>query len=147
MERELGLSMDLVSLKSELGWSDFRLTKYSAIARWWEIISCAFLLVSFQSLSTTISESTEPKIVESELKSYLSKHPNWDEHQGWKSALNNLQLLLLPLLAFNLIKPWLTIFDNPLLEQSFNTLIAFVDLCSHAFDSLGLLSVHPFCYD
>ena len=133
--------------KSELGWSDFRLTKYSDIARWWEIISCAFLLVSFQSLPATISESIEPNIVESELKSYLSKHPNWDEHRGWKSALNNLQLLLLPLLAFNLIKPWLTIFGNPLLEQSFNTLIAFVDLCSHAFDSLDLLSVHPFCSD
>jgi hypothetical protein len=133
--------------KSELGWSDFRLTKYLDIARWWEIISCAFLLVSFQSLSATISESTEPKIVESELKSYLSKHPHWDEHQGWKSALNNLQLLLLPLLAFNLIKPWLTIFGNPLLEHSFNMLIAFVDLCSHAFDSLGLLSVHSFCSD
>jgi Transposase DDE domain len=133
--------------KSELGWSDFRLTKYSDIARWWEIISCAFLLVSFQSLPATISESIEPNIVESELKSYLSKHPNWDEHRGWKSALNNLQLLLLPLLAFNLIKPWLTIFGNPLLEQSFNTLISFVDLCSHAFDSLGLLSIYPFCPD
>jgi SRSO17 transposase len=72
--------------KSELGWSDFRLTKYSDIARWWEIISCAFLLVSFQSLPATISESIESNIVESELKSYLSKHPNWDEHQGWKSA-------------------------------------------------------------
>jgi hypothetical protein len=33
------------------------------------------------------------------------------------------------------------------LEQSFNTLIALVDLCSHAFDSLGLLSVHPFRSD
>jgi hypothetical protein len=39
------------------------------------------------------------------------------------------------------------IFGNPLLEQSFNTLIALVDLCSHAFDSLGLLSVHPFRSD
>lgn len=139
--------------KSELGWSDFRLTKYLDIARWWEIIFCAFLLVSFQSLPATISESLaeplgtkiEPKIVKSELKSYLAKHPNWDDHRGWKSALNNLQLLLLPLLAFNLIKPWLTIFSNPLLEQSFNMLIAFVDLCAYAFDPLGLLHVHPFC--
>jgi SRSO17 transposase len=129
--------------KSELGWSDFRLTscrvtrhdKYSDIARWWEIISCAFLLVSFQSLPATIAESTEPKIVKVELKSYLSAHPHWDEHHGWKSALNNLQLLLLPLLAFSLIKPWLTIFGNPLLEQSFNTLITYINLCSYAFNS------------
>ena len=139
--------MDLVSLKSELGWSDFRLTKYLDIARWWEIILCAFLLVSLQSLSATISELIEQNIVESELKSCLSKHPNWDEHRGWKSTLNNLQLLLLPLLAFNLIKPWLTSFGNPLLDHSFNTLIAFVDLCDHAFDSLSLLSVHPFYSD
>lgn len=121
--------------KSELGWSDFRLTKYLDIARWWEIISCAFLLVSFQSLPTSISESIEPKIVESELKSCLAEHPNWDEHRGWKSALNNLQLLLLPLLAFSLIKPWLTIFGNPLLEHSFNMLITYVNLCSYAFNS------------
>jgi SRSO17 transposase len=139
--------------KSELRWSDFRLTKYLDIARWWEIISCAFLLVSLQSLPATISDSLaepldlriEPKIVKTELKSYLSKHPNWDKHRGWKSALNNLQLLLLPFVAFNLIKPWLTIFGNPLLEHSFSTLIAFVDLCAHAFYSLGLLSFHSFC--
>jgi SRSO17 transposase len=121
--------------KSELGWSDFRLTKYLDIARWWEIICCAFLLVSFQSLPATISESTKQKIIKVELKSYLSEHPQWDKHRGWKSALNNLQLLLLPLLAFNLIKPWLTVFGNLLLEQSFNTLIAYVNLCSCAFNS------------
>jgi hypothetical protein len=121
--------------KSELGWSDFRLTKYLDIARWWEIIFCAFLVVSFQALPAIVTESTEPRIVKLELKSYLSKHPDWDEHRGWKSALNNLQLLLLPLLSFNLIKSWLTVFSNPLLEHSFNTLITYVDLCSHAFNS------------
>jgi SRSO17 transposase len=47
----------------------------------------------------------------------------------------NLQLLLLPLLAFNLIKPWLTVFGNPILADSFHTLIAYVNLCSYAFNS------------
>ncbi|MEG4806755.1 hypothetical protein QUA79_04520 [Microcoleus sp. F8-D1] len=34
--------------KKELGWADFRVTSYQQIAKWWEIVSCAFLLISLQ---------------------------------------------------------------------------------------------------
>lgn len=35
--------------KNELGWADFRVTDYASIERWWELVSCAYLLVSLQS--------------------------------------------------------------------------------------------------
>jgi SRSO17 transposase len=35
-------------VKDELGWADFRLTDYTSIERWWEIIFSAYLLVSLK---------------------------------------------------------------------------------------------------
>jgi hypothetical protein len=32
--------------KNELGWADFRLSRYESIEKWWEIVSSAYLLVS-----------------------------------------------------------------------------------------------------
>jgi SRSO17 transposase len=35
--------------KNELGWTDFRVTDYSRIERWWEMVMSAYLMVSLQS--------------------------------------------------------------------------------------------------
>ena len=32
--------------KDELGWADFRLTHYTQIERWWELVSSAYLIES-----------------------------------------------------------------------------------------------------
>jgi hypothetical protein len=32
--------------KNELGWADYRLTDYAEIERWWEVVFCAYSLVS-----------------------------------------------------------------------------------------------------
>jgi SRSO17 transposase len=127
--------------KSELGWSDFHLTKYNDIAKWWEVIFCAFLLVS---LSANSTQSDELSDCQSELNSYLAKHPDWDLNQGWKSMLNNMQLLLLPLLSLRLVEPWLKVFENPLLLSSFNTLINLVNLCANALTVTKLNPLHTF---
>ncbi len=58
--------------------------------------------------------------------------------------LNNIQLLLVPLLAFNLVKPWLRVFNNPLLVSSFLTLISLVNLCANAFINRDLTTIHSF---
>lgn len=79
-----------------------------------------------------------------EFKNYLAEHPYWEHQQGWKSMLNNMQLLLLPLLAFNLVKPWLTVFTNPLLVDGFNTLISLVDLCASTLTKPRITGVYPF---
>ncbi|MBP0042855.1 MAG: hypothetical protein J7545_12925, partial [Roseofilum sp. SBFL] len=46
------------------------------------------------------------------------QHPHWDSNKNGKSRLNNLRLLLLPLMCFNLILSWLEVFPNPLPYQS-----------------------------
>ncbi len=130
--------------KSELGWSDFHVTKYNDIAKWWESICCAFLLVSMRAISTQSSELSNLSSCQSELNSYLAEHPDWDFNQGWKSMLNNMQLLLLPLLALKLVKPWLKVFESPLLVSSFNTLISLVNLCANALTGTKLNAFHQF---
>jgi SRSO17 transposase len=131
--------------KSELGWADFHLTKYSDIAKWWELICCSFLLIS--SLAYSPDDDTQApalSVCQSELERYLSTHPDWSHKSGWKSMLNNIHLLLLPLLAFNLVKPWLKVFNTPLLVDAFATLLALVDLCGNAFVNRGFMAFHPF---
>ena len=34
--------------KDEVGWADYRLTDAASIERWWELVMCAYLLVSLQ---------------------------------------------------------------------------------------------------
>ena len=130
--------------KSELGWADFTLTKYADIARWWELICCGFLLISSLALAPQPSQPTQISTCQTELESYLAAHADWQQKAGWKSMLNNVQLLLLPLLAFNLVKPWLRVFSNPLLTSSFLALISIVDLCANAFLDRDLTTIHSF---
>jgi SRSO17 transposase len=70
-------------VKNELGWADFRLTDYSSIERWWEILFSAYLLVSlhahtFKSQATISSghdkNNSEFGIRNSELKRFQA-HP------------------------------------------------------------------------
>jgi hypothetical protein len=130
--------------KSELGWSDFHLTKYADIAKWWELIYCSFLLISSLASSSLTTKSGERQTWQTELECYLSVHPDWCKKSGWKSMLNNIHVLLLPLLAFNLVKPWLKVFDTPLLVRGFSILLAFVDLCANTFVNRGLVTLHSF---
>jgi len=53
----------------------------------------------------------------------FSQHIWWDFNRGWKSTLNNLRLLVQPYIFFNLIKPWLTVFDIKCLPFCFGFLI------------------------
>jgi SRSO17 transposase len=91
--------------KDELGWADFRLTHYAQIEKWWELVCSAYLMVSLRSeqlLQATSSTS-----------SFLGKHPHWDGGKGWKNLLNNLRLMIQPMIFFYLIQPWLTVFPIP----------------------------------
>ena len=40
----------------------------------------------------------------------FSNHQQWNHDSGWKNVLNNLRLVVQPLLSFWLIYPWLDIF-------------------------------------
>ena len=53
----------------------------------------------------------------------FSNHQQWNHDSGWKNVLNNLRLVVQPLLSFWLVYPWLDIFPNSKLLLGFNHLI------------------------
>ncbi len=114
--------------KNELGWADFRVTDYSQIEKWWEIVMSAYLMVTLHSVRFNKSLSSVPdKFLE---------HDLWDFKQGWKNLLNNLHLIIQPFIYFNLIKRWLKVFPIPQLSLGFPRLIALMnlfDICNFTF--------------
>lgn len=113
--------------KNELGWADFRVTDYTQIQKWWEVVMSAYLLVSLHSASLypqpDFQEDNKPSVV---VKKF-STHLWWDEGTGWKNLLNNLRLVLQPFVMFNLIRPWLKVFPIPALSLGFSRLIALMN--------------------
>lgn len=98
--------------KNELGWADFRVTDYSRIEKWWEIVMSAYLMVSLQ--SEELKESREASLdLAKPAQEEIKKHPDWDKGKGWKNILNNLRLFIQPLCYFNLLKSWLVLVFKP----------------------------------
>lgn len=112
--------------KNELGWADFRVTDYSQIEKWCEIVMSAYLMVSLHSqvLNPTlegINQSADPIVTK------FREHEWWDKSLGWKNLLNNLRLVIQPFIFFNLLKPWLRVFPISHLSIGFLTLIALMN--------------------
>lgn len=109
--------------KNELGWADFRVTGYSRIEKWWEIVMSVYLMVSLQSeqLKQRKNQDIEK---EKSVKEEIRKHPYWDEGKGWKNILNNLRLVLQPLSYFNLLKPWFVVLFKPRIIKLFCSLFS-----------------------
>jgi hypothetical protein len=120
-------------VKNELGWADFRLTDYESIERWWEIIFSAYLLVSIQATYFQLSDQSNPtstSLVLSSSDSNISQHSQhskWESGTTWKSALNNLRLIIQPYIFYCLIQPWLTVFNIPGIKRCFLKLIDFMN--------------------
>lgn len=106
--------------KNELGWADFRVTSYSQIEKWWEIVMSAYLMVSLHSDRLNQSLSSAPE--------KFQEHELWDFKKGWKNLLNNLHLIIQPFIYFNLIKRWLKVFPIPQLSLGFPRLISLMNL-------------------
>ena len=116
-------------VKNELGWTDFRLTDYPSLERWWEIVMSAYLLVSIQAnyfrletLKVEPQPRGEASLVEASVAPF-SQHPWWENGTTWKSALNNLRLIIQPFIFYCLIKPWLQVFRIPRMKRCFLKLI------------------------
>lgn len=105
--------------KSELGWSDFRMTDYQQIEKWWELVMSAYLMVSLH--SSQLSGKSEMDLLP------YSFRAGWNQGRGWKNILNNLRLVLQPFSLYNLIKPWLEVFELPELARGFRRLIAWMN--------------------
>jgi SRSO17 transposase len=115
--------------KQELGWTDYRLTNFQHIERWWEIIFGVYTMVSLN--SPAFLDLNQPREIPANPKEtssvHFSSHKEWNLKHGWKNTLNNLRLILQPLLLFWLIHPWLDIFPNSHLSLGFNRLISAVN--------------------
>jgi len=74
--------------KSELGWADFRVTQYSQIEKWWEIVCSAYLMIGLYTNSNTAvnSQTSSPSTSSAKNGSILHRfgqHPDaW-----WKKQL------------------------------------------------------------
>jgi hypothetical protein len=109
-------------IKNELGWADFRLTDYTDIERWWEIVSSAYLMVSLQ--ADIFKDKTQLKSLK---ENKFSQHKWWDEGKGWKNLLNNLRLIIQPFIYLCLFTPWLQVFLITDLRNEFISLISIMN--------------------
>lgn len=121
--------------QQELGWTDYRFTQFEHIERWWEIIFSVYLMVSLQTqLFTQIHPLTEqPSVQKTVIHELLP--PGWNSGQAWKNSLNNIRLLMRPLISLWLISPWLEVFPNHSLLMGFHRLIQSLTQLHHYFSS------------
>ena len=143
-------------VKNELGWADFRVTDYSTIERWWELVMSSYFLVSIQAnyfrleaVQIERQKENQKKINRRKhLAPFLvsvsccaakpvrspqpsndspffpfSQHRWWESGTTWKSALNNLRLILQPYLFYCLTRAGLEVFNIPEMRRGFLQLI------------------------
>jgi SRSO17 transposase len=106
----------LKQAKDALGWADFRMTSYQQIEKWWEMVMSAFLMVSL--FAEAFNDSCPLA------HQHFVQHPWWNNQRGWKHLLNNLRLIIQPLICFNWLKRWLEVFHIPSLQFGFKRLIS-----------------------
>lgn len=109
--------------KQELGWTDYRLTDFEDINKWWEIIMSAYLMISFNTESFLSLNSSELDDQSSKTALNFALHRQWNHQTGWKNVLNNFRLIIQPTLVLWLIFPWLDIFPNSSLLLGLHRLI------------------------
>ena len=105
----------LKQAKDALGWADFRMTNYEQIEKWWELVMNAFFMVS---LFADAFNDACPLAHQQ-----FARHPWWNNQSGWKHLLNNLRLIIQPLICFNWLKCWLEVFPIASLEAGFKQLM------------------------
>ena len=112
--------------KQELGWTDYRFTNFEHIQRWWEIIFCVYTMITLHSPAfLSLNQSPSISHETSEISRVdFSGHQYWNHENAWKNTLNNLRLIVQPLLLLWLIYPWQDVFPNSNLLLGFNQLIS-----------------------
>jgi SRSO17 transposase len=116
-------------VKHELGWHDYRLTDYASMERWWELIFSAYLLVSLHAEQFKQHHAAQDKD-ETQPEPHplpFSQHGDWELGVTWKSALNNLRLLLQPYWCWAWLEQWLQVFPVPGLKRALHQLMDWMD--------------------
>ena len=74
--------------KQELGWTDYRLTNFQHIERWWEIIFCVYTMISLNTpafLDLNKSRQIEIEVQKNSAIDF-SNHQLWNHENGWKNT-------------------------------------------------------------
>ena len=87
------------------------------------VVMSAYLMVSCQAQKREGTAPPEEKPESHVEPPVFSKHKWWDFEKGWKSTLNNLRLIIQPYVFFNLINPWLLVFELSSLKFGFMKLL------------------------
>ena len=90
------------------------MTHYDQIEKWWEMVMSAFLMVSL--FAEAFNDSCPLA------HQHFVRHPWWNNQSGWKHLLNNLRLVIQPLICFNWLKRWLEVFPITSLQFGFERL-------------------------
>jgi len=115
-------------VKNELGWHDYRLTDYNSIERWWELVFSVYLLVSLHADEFIALQHRNPdESATAPPPSLFNQHPHWERGTTWKSALNNLRLLLQPYNCWGWLEVWLQVFPIPELKRRLHQLMDCMD--------------------
>lgn len=115
-------------VKYELGWHDYRLTNYRSIERWWELVFSAYLLVSLH--TEQFKHHQDPKSMAADSTPQplpFRQHLQWEPGITWKSALNNLRLLLQPYWCWGMLEVWVQVFPTPGLKRGLHQLMECMD--------------------
>ena len=114
--------------KQELGWTDYRFTNFQDIEKWWEIIFCAYTMISLNSpVFLALNQQNTPEVNRRDDSVDLARHQEWNHQVGWKNTLNNFRLVIQPTILLWLIYPWIDIFPNSHLLRGFNHLISVIN--------------------
>jgi len=118
--------------KDELGWAEYRLTDAHSIARWWELVMCAYLLVSLQAPALAVAPAVAPADAPAATPAAgppaaATQHPAWTDDASWKHRLTNLRLFLQPFVCASLLLPWLRIHPLPHLSAGLADLCALMN--------------------
>ena len=76
------------------------MTNFKDLEKWWEIIFCVYTMISLNSpafLALHQSHHIETESPKSNSVEF-STHHQWNHESGWKNVLNNLRLIVQPLL-------------------------------------------------
>ena len=116
------------------------MTDYASIEKWWEIVLSSYFLVSIQANYFRLETiPVEPQSLNQcpPIDTFISHVPNtfsrfnqhcwWEQGITWKSALNNLRLIIQPYIFYCLIHPWLQVFKIPGLKRCFLKLIGIMN--------------------
>ena len=75
----------------DLGWADYRVTDAARIERWWELVMCAYLLVSLQAPALALSMPNERP---STLTASGTRHEWTEDGSCWRHHLTTIRSLL-----------------------------------------------------